>query len=184
MTCPPCHPHERRASQALPRPESGASPEVGQKEGQAGEAAVKRGGLQSAWWKGSDSAARGSAAAASLEGELHRGAAAAWEERGARGAAPPGRGMRREPSLLPGQTAAAGVCWSAGALPISSAVFLYKVPFVTAAVGEPVPPPTLLLEASAGLSAGLSSQLALGELVRRCPEGSTEFRAQWGGFGV
>lgn len=30
---------------------------------------------------------------------------------------------------------------SAGALPVSSAGLLYKVPFVTAAVGEPVPLP-------------------------------------------
>lgn len=49
--------------------------------------------------------------------------------------------MRWESNLLPCQIAPASVCWSAGALPISSAVFLYKVPFVTAAVGEPVPLP-------------------------------------------
>lgn len=36
-----CHPRERTARQGLPGPESGASPEVGQKEGQAGEAAAK-----------------------------------------------------------------------------------------------------------------------------------------------
>lgn len=44
--------------------------------------------------------------------------------------------------------------WERGAVPISAAVFLYKVPFVAAAIGELVPP-FPLAQASPGLPAAL-----------------------------
>lgn len=90
---------------------------------------------------------------APLEGEPSPGDVAVWEDR-SRGAGSLPSGGCAGPKPAPCQIPAAGVCRSSGAVPISAAVFLYKVPFVAAAIGELVPP-FPLAEASPGLPAAL-----------------------------
>lgn len=92
----------------------------------------------------------------------------------------PGRRMRRESELCPCPSAAAGVCWSSE-LPASSAAFLYKVPSVTAAVGETLPRP------SQGQRRALSwSEIpgSTGQTGEDALKGCAQFGAPWGGFGV
>lgn len=72
-------------------------------------------------------------------------------------------------------------CAGARGLPASSSAFLYKVPFVTAAVGEPVPLP------SQGQRRSLSwPELpgSTGQTGEDALKGCAQFGVRWGGFGV
>lgn len=107
----------------------------------------------------------GSTPGASLEGELSRGAVAVWEERGAPGA----RSRPGSPEDAPGGRAVSlperGCCRElehGACLPASLPFFIRLLLLLQRSGSRCSSPP----RASAGLSAGLSSQVALGKLVR------------------
>lgn len=95
-------------------------------------------------------------------------------------AAAPGGGCAGSQSCVPAG-ARLPACAGARGLAASSAAFLYKVAFVTAAIGEPVPLP------SQGQRRSLSwSELSgsTGQTGEDALKGCAQFGAPWGGFGM
>lgn len=95
-------------------------------------------------------------------------------------AAAPGGGCAGSRSCVPAG-ARLPACAEVRGLPASSSAFLYKVAFVTAAVGEPVPLP------SQGQRRSLSwSELPgnTGQTGEDNLKGCAQFGAPWGGFGM
>lgn len=105
----------------------------------------------------------GSTPGASLEGELSPGAAAVWEERAARGAGSrPGGGCAGSRSCVPAR-ARLLACAGARARQPAPLPFFIRLLLLLQRSGSHRPS---LPRASAGLPASLSSQVALGKLVR------------------
>lgn len=95
-------------------------------------------------------------------------------------AAAPGGGCAGSQGRVPAR-ARLLACAGARGLPASSSAFLYKVPFVTAAVGEPVPLP------SQGQRRSLSwPELpgSTGQTGEDALKGCAQFGVRWGGFGA